>query len=203
MAKNTLLHKARGWISIAILGPVAIAAALSPLHWPAGSWGHFCCQSAGWLLFLAGAGMRWWATLYVGGRKSNTLVTDGPYSITRHPVYLGTFLLTLAVGAFSQSLSLVLATVAARLAYVGVTVPPEERRLRTQHGAAFDAYAQRVPRFLPKPWQFSSPETIEVRLRGLWIEFTRMCRWVWIPILCELLVRARTEPWWPIWFRLP
>src|SRR5438270_10696869 len=33
--------------------------------------------------FMVGAGFRWWATLYIGGRKLDTVVRQGPYSIDR------------------------------------------------------------------------------------------------------------------------
>jgi protein-S-isoprenylcysteine O-methyltransferase Ste14 len=202
MARNKWTHQARGWISLAILVPVGIGAALSRPHFPPASWGYSACQAAGWLLFLAGGAMRWWAMLYVGGRKTTELVTTGPYSITRHPVYLGTFLLALSAAVLSQSVVFFAAVLVARMAYLGVTVPPEERKLLDRHGEEFAAYCRRVPRLLPSFGRFQSPETIEVHVRGLRTELVRTCRYVWIPLACEVLTRLRVEDWWPIRFSL-
>jgi protein-S-isoprenylcysteine O-methyltransferase Ste14 len=178
-------------------------AAFSPLHFPLDSWGQFGCQCAGWLLFLAGATMRWWATLYLGGRKSKELITEGPYSVSRNPIYIGTFALTLAIGVLSQSVAFSLAVLVVSAVYVILTVSLEESELRAEHGEQFQAYCERVPRFIPKPDLYHSPGTISVRASGLWAEFIRACRWASIPIACDLIAHLRAEPWWPAWFALP
>ena len=203
MPLTTWLVRSRGVMSLAVLIPVGAVAALSPLHFPLDSWGHFGCQAAGWLLFLAGAAMRWWATLYLGGRKSKELITEGPYSVTRNPIYIGTFALTLAIGVLSQSVTFSLAVVVVAAVYVALTVTLEEHELRAEHGEQFRAYYERVPRFIPNPRLFHSPGTINVRGRGLWAEFIRACRWASIPIACDLFAHLRAEAWWPVRFWLP
>jgi protein-S-isoprenylcysteine O-methyltransferase Ste14 len=35
---------------------------------------------------------RAWSTRYIGERKANLLVTEGPYSVSRNPLYLFSFL---------------------------------------------------------------------------------------------------------------
>jgi protein-S-isoprenylcysteine O-methyltransferase Ste14 len=52
-------------------------------------------RSAGWCLW-PGATLRLWSTLYIGGRKRVVLVSDGPYSLCRNPLYVGTFLIALS-----------------------------------------------------------------------------------------------------------
>jgi protein-S-isoprenylcysteine O-methyltransferase Ste14 len=206
MAQNGPFRKFRAVISIAILVPAAVGAAFSKPHYAIDSWQQFGFESAGWLLFLAGAGFRWWATLYVGGRKSTELVTIGPYSICRNPVYVGTFLLTLSVGVFSQSAAFVAAVAVAACAYLFLTLPVEEDGLRRRHGEEFQAYCRQVPSFFPRFSQYHSPETISLHISGLWVELIRTCRWVWIPILCNLVTHLRATEWWPMWpggFQLP
>jgi len=200
---TTWLVRSRGVISLAVLIPVGAMAAFSPLHYPLDSWGQFGCQCAGWLLFLAGAAMRWWATLYLGGRKSKELITEGPYSVSRNPIYIGTFALTLSIGVLSQSVTFSLAVLVVSAVYVILTVSLEESELGAEHGEQFRAYRERVPRFIPKPYLYHSPGTISVRASGLWAEFIRACRWASIPIACDLIAHLRAEPWWPAWFALP
>jgi protein-S-isoprenylcysteine O-methyltransferase Ste14 len=107
-------------------------------------------------LFAAGGALRLWPVFVLGDRFSglvaiqpgHTLVTDGIYARIRHPSYLG--LLVNALGwalAFRSTVGLLLAA---------LLVPPllarmrsEENLLRTQFGAAYDAYRARTSRLLP------------------------------------------------------
>ena len=93
--------------------------------------------------------MRWWATLYIGGRKTVELISDGPYSISRNPIYFGTFLLAIAVGVLAESVAFLAAVILVALAYVVLTTAIEEEKLLTYYGDSFQAYRRRVPRCAP------------------------------------------------------
>jgi protein-S-isoprenylcysteine O-methyltransferase Ste14 len=115
-----------------------------------GSWYREGLEGIG--LFLIGAGIlgRAWSTLYIGGRKARELVTVGPYSVCRNPLYLFAFIAVAGLGV--QTGSLVMAgvfTVGAYCIFVPV-VRHEERALRAVFGARFDTYLADVPRFLPR-----------------------------------------------------
>lgn len=107
-------------------------------------------------LFAAGGTLRIWPVFVLGNRFSglvaiqpgHTLVTTGIYGVIRHPSYLG--LLTSSLGwglAFRSGAGVVLAL---------LLIPPllariraEERLLRTQFGAEYDAYRARTSRLIP------------------------------------------------------
>jgi protein-S-isoprenylcysteine O-methyltransferase Ste14 len=195
--------RSRSWISILLLTPALVGALLSAPWFFAGSWGNCFFDMVGWLLFFSGATMRWWSTLYIGGRKTTSLVIDGPYSICRNPIYVGTLLMTAAVAAFLQSLTFLLCLALAMFIYLSTTVPVEERRLRERYGRQFDEYCVRVPRFIPNFRQFNSPNAIEINIGGLASEGYRALRWIWLPILCEVVTQLRVQPNWPHLLRLP
>ena len=76
------------------------------------------------------------------------LVTGGVFRFSRHPMYLG---MTLAIGGAA----LMLGSLGALLAAAGYAAfvdrcfaAPEDRRLARRFGAAYDAYALRVRRWL-------------------------------------------------------
>lgn len=196
------LVRSRAWLSLVVLTPVAVGALFSPPHGDLASLLDFICGCLGWVLFFLGATFRWWATLYIGGRKSSELVQDGPYSITRNPLYLGTFLMSAAVTLFLQSLSLAAALAAVSFGYLLVTIMHEERHLGERYGPAFEAYCRRVPRFWPRWSSYHSPAVIDVRVRGLRAEVLRAARWTWIPVLCHLAAYLRCQEWWPHWFHI-
>jgi hypothetical protein len=81
--------------------------------------------------------------------RVGTLVTQGIYAAIRHPRYVQ-FILALAGYALVANF---LASYAAVLLWVAVMpaiVYLEERELRARFGQAYEEYARRVPRFIPR-----------------------------------------------------
>ncbi|WP_082049809.1 isoprenylcysteine carboxylmethyltransferase family protein [Thalassospira sp. HJ] len=106
---------------------------------------------------------RGWCALYIGGRKKTSLVTLGPYSISRNPLYVFSFIG--AFGAGAQTGSLVMAglfSLACWLVFRSV-VAHEEAMLAERFGASFDDYCQTVPQFGPNLMKWRDAETIKVR----------------------------------------
>src|SRR6266545_8257978 len=96
--------KWRGAVGVVLLTPAAVVTVLAdPLVAP-DSWLDIAVDALAWVAFIAGAGLRFWATLYIGGRKSDFAVNEGPYSICRHPLYLGSVLLVLSGALFLKSI---------------------------------------------------------------------------------------------------
>lgn len=62
---------------------------------------HERIETVGLALMLVGIGGRLWSVLYIGGRKTVEIVSTGPYSVTRNPLYF--FLSIAAAGAGAQS----------------------------------------------------------------------------------------------------
>ncbi len=149
-----------------------------------------------WALFMAGTALRAWATCYVGGRKRNSLMTEGPYSLCRNPLYLGSFLVAFSVGLFLKGPFILASVSLAALAYVYATLPCEERDLESCHGLAYREYCRKTARFYPRWSSFRTPEWIEVNVRGLRIEGKRMLVWLWLPAICELVNHGRAANWW-------
>jgi protein-S-isoprenylcysteine O-methyltransferase Ste14 len=82
-------------------------------------------------------------------RDDHRLVTTGPFALVRHPIYAALFLVVLAITVALRTWDqLWLATVFFGLG-TAVRIREEERLLRSQFGAAYDAYAARVKRIIP------------------------------------------------------
>jgi protein-S-isoprenylcysteine O-methyltransferase Ste14 len=106
---------------------------------------------------LATAG-RLWCALFISGRKTRELVTTGPYAWCRNPLYLFNLVGMTGIALASGSVTIVgLVWLGYAVVYRGVILH-EERDLRHFHGAAFDAYAARVPRLIPKGWPEQAAE---------------------------------------------
>ncbi len=110
---------------------------LSPFHLAS-----YAVMGAGFIVLS-----RAWPVLWKA-QRDHRLATTGPYTTIRHPQYVG-FLLIMA-GFLLQSptlLTLAMFPVLA-LAY-GRLARSEEREIRAEFGADYDAYAARTPRFIP------------------------------------------------------
>ncbi|CAM5189470.1 Protein-S-isoprenylcysteine O-methyltransferase Ste14 OS=Castellaniella defragrans OX=75697 GN=HNR28_000808 PE=4 SV=1 [Castellaniella defragrans] len=136
--------------------------------WPEAGWVH---QGLEWLgiamMFVAVLG-RCACMLYLGGRKGADLVAEGPYSVSRNPLYVFSILAVFGIGL--QTGSLVVGAVLAVLAFIVFRwiVSEEEQLLRVAFGTRYDAYCVRVPRFWPRPGVWRSPRQATVDLHGVW-----------------------------------
>ena len=193
----------RGAIGVAVLGPAIVVTVISTPVVAEGTWLDLGVDLLAWGAFILGLFCRIWATLYVGARKLHTLVSEGPYSICRNPLYVGSFLVAVSAGLFLKSLTFAAALGFAMAAYVWATVPAEERQLRETLGPAYDEYLKNVPRYWPRFSLFHTPETVEVKVKGVRLELKRVLVWIWLPFLGEIIAHLRVEPWWPHLFHLP
>ena len=89
-----------------------------------------------------------WHVLYHAQRRQ-TLATAGPYARIRHPQYVA-FVLILLGFLLQWPTLLTLLMFPVLLLMYGRLAIAEEQAMRSQFGEAFDAYAQRTPRFVPK-----------------------------------------------------
>ena len=123
---------------------------------PAGLPGPRALQrTAGAAMLAAGCALNVWALIERRRRTSGrfqleqptSLVTTGPYAFSRHPMYLGWWLIHAGAGVLRGSVW-VAATVpvAVLIEHFGGSVV-EERELRRRFGEGYERYAERVPRY--------------------------------------------------------
>jgi len=144
----------------------------------ASRWSHNTHEVIEWiglcLIFICISG-RTWCALYIGGRKNSELVMNGPYSISRNPLYV--FSMIGAVGAGAQFGAVSVALLAGLFAGIVhfLVVRQEERLLLAQHGDAYRKYLEEVPRFLPRFSRWRSVDVLEVRPRIVMTTFIDAC----------------------------
>ena len=79
------------------------------------------------------------------------VVDRGPYAIVRHPVYAGLALHFVGACLATGNLLFIAGTLLGGFPALAFRAAAEERLLRTRLGAAYDAYARRVPMLVPWP----------------------------------------------------
>jgi len=110
----------------------------------------------GLLVTLAGAALAAWARLRLGRwftgtfgvKPGHELVSDGPYGVTRHPLYSGLLLMVLGAAlAWDSALTLLLAVLLAVPFFLHTVY--EEALFEQHFGDAYLDYQRRVPRLVP------------------------------------------------------
>jgi protein-S-isoprenylcysteine O-methyltransferase Ste14 len=80
--------------------------------------------------------------------EATTLVTRGPYRLSRNPMYLGLLLTLIALGLWLQSLSALLLAPLFVFVINRCNILPEERRLRVRFGGTYEAYLTQTRRWI-------------------------------------------------------
>lgn len=106
---------------------------------------------------------RAWCSLYIGGRKKSEIVDTGPYSISRNPLYLFSYVGALGVGAQTGSVVMGLLFLVIAMVVFHFTVQREEAWLLNAFGDTYAAYMRRTPRFGPDFSKWKDEETLTVR----------------------------------------
>lgn len=197
------LFKYRGWMGGLLIVPALAIWALSKPRVVEGSWFDEICDASGWLLLGCGMFLRLWATLYLGGRKGQTMVREGPYAACRHPLYIGSCFIILALACFLKSLTMLIAVVLAIILHGLLVIPSEERHLRCIFGEAYTEYQRSTPRFLPRLRLLRRPGVQEVKVAAFLRESARNLGLMVIALATEFVAHAKTEGWWPQWFLFP
>lgn len=153
---------------------------------------------------LTGIGVvgRVWCFLYIAGRKNKTLITEGPYSLCRNPLYLFSLVAAVGIGFTSETMLIPLwILVVFMVAYPSV-IGREEVFLRERFAGAFDAYVARVPRFWPSLKHFQEPLHLEVNP----LAFRRSLQdVVWFVVACgffEIIEACHDAGYIPVWFHI-
>jgi protein-S-isoprenylcysteine O-methyltransferase Ste14 len=147
--------------------PMVLLAVFGRPSWSTESTVAFFVELAGYLFLLAGLTIRMWSILYIGGRKSHELVTDGPYSICRNPLYLGTFLLAIGAGLCFENVLMLPAVFVIIVPVHVLAARLEERHLLELFPASYAQYARTVPGFWPKLSNYQSRENVLVDVRAI------------------------------------
>jgi protein-S-isoprenylcysteine O-methyltransferase Ste14 len=199
---GTFRYRWRMIITLLVLLVAWLGAGFSPTRVQAGSLPAILADYIGWLMFIGGLCLRFWSTWFIGGRKSQEVVCYGPYSLSRNPLYVGTFMMILSLAFLLKSPTFAVATAIVIAYYCVAVVPLEERLLRHHFGTEYANYCHSVPRWLPRLGAAYSPP-VSVISRPMRNELRRALWWLPLPLLAELHAYCRTLSEWPHWLNWP
>lgn len=130
---------------------------------------------------------RLWCSLYISGYKNSELITVGPYSVTRNPLYFFSFVGFVGVGFATEMATFGVVMAVFFAAVYPVIIAREEALLRARFPDAFTAYCLKVPRFFPRWSGYTEPPTWSVDTRRFRRTMRDVVWFVWLVALSELV----------------
>lgn len=128
---------------------------------------------------------------FTRGRKLNApkLIKEGPYSITRNPLYLGNlFNLTGVTVAMNLNIYLSLISLLIFFTIYFLIIISEEKFLEEKFGDEYKEYKKNVPRILPNPFKFVKIEPANKFSRVLRIERDTLLSLLFLYIVLFIII---------------
>jgi len=147
--------------------PVVLIAVFVRPPWSLDSTLGFAMELGGYLFLLAGLVIRIWCSFYIGSRKSKEIITTGPYSICRNPLYIGSFLLAIGVGLCFENLLILILVPAIIIPIHLIVARMEESHLESRFGEPYRLYKRKVPAFWPRLSNYNSPDMVKINVHSI------------------------------------
>jgi protein-S-isoprenylcysteine O-methyltransferase Ste14 len=103
---------------------------------------------SGFLLMMAGMFFRAWSSGYIN--KDKELATEGPYSLTRNPLYFGSMILGSGIAVASNNVITYLIFIVYYFTFFTFLIAIERKRMRQRFGQQYEVWAKEANLFFPK-----------------------------------------------------
>jgi protein-S-isoprenylcysteine O-methyltransferase Ste14 len=151
---------------------------------------HEILDSVGYILIVFCGMGRLYSTAYLGGQKNKRLITYGPFSIVRNPLYVFSWFGFTGIALFSNNLPVILLVPVGFLILYTTLVKREEGFLAEAFGPEYVEYCARVPRFIPRFSNFNQPAEITLTAHTFLKGLLDNVWWFAAPLAFELLEMA-------------
>ncbi len=144
------------------------------------------------LLILIGVGFRAAVIAYkaphTSGRNrheqvAHTLNTTGMYSITQHPLYLGSFLIWMGISIRFNNLVFILGVLACSILFLVIIIKLESNFLFNKFRDQYERWSRETPAFYINPFKYKASNVPFDGIRVLATEYP-----TWVSILAGLLM---------------
>jgi protein-S-isoprenylcysteine O-methyltransferase Ste14 len=187
---KTLSHiRSRVAVSRVIAVAVAVVALFTASKWQKYPLFGETLFAAGCVLVGIASVGRLWCALYISGYKKQSLITAGPYSLCRNPLYFFSLLGATGVGLATETIMIPLIIGIAFALYYPAIIKAEEVKLRGLHSERYEVYCNTVPRFIPRLSLLKEPTEYLVNTRIFRKSMLDALWFVWLVGIVEI-VRA-------------
>ncbi len=149
---------------------------LFPIH----SLPYLLLSYAGYFMVAICALGRVYCTAFLGGNKNTNLITYGPFSIVRNPLYLLSLTGATGIALITMKLPIMILAPLAILVIYHFLIRREEEFLSQHFGDEYEEYKKSTPRLIPRFSQYQAPETVPMDTKKL-LHSLRDAVWWFVP----------------------
>jgi len=146
---------------------------------------------------------RTWCALYIGGKKRREIVTVGPFSIVRNPLYIFSMFGATGVGLLTGSLVIGGVVLVCTIFVFRSVVRAEETFLLQTFGESYRSYCGQVPRWIPRFALWKDVREIVVRPKLVLVTFRDACLFLIAVPLFDQIDKLQVAGFVPVLLRLP
>jgi protein-S-isoprenylcysteine O-methyltransferase Ste14 len=145
------------------------------------------------LLAIAALG-RLWCLAFIAGAKNEILITEGPYSVVRNPLYILNFLGAVGLGLAAENPPLALLLACGFALFYPSVVRAEEARLGRTFGAIYAEYCEMTPRWVPRWSAYHEPESWAMSPRRFRRGLLGAMWFLWVFMILEIAEEFEVIP---------
>lgn len=172
-------------ITRVLIGVLILIDLLSVPRWHINPVSLIGIEFLAFILVLSATFGRLWALSYISGNKTQKLITDGPYSLMRNPLYFFSFCGAIGLGIASKSILFCSVILLAFATYYPLVIRAEEEHLEGIHSDEFRRYCSAIPAFLPKFSTYQEKPTYLVDARRMRRAFMSV---MWFPLIFFIMI---------------
>ena len=203
LPSENILKRRRMLFSRILMWPLFLLLLFTSSRWEGDPAVEAALFLSGCLLVAIASIGRLWCSLYICGYKTMSLVTEGPYSLCRNPLYFFSAIGATGVGLATETLAIPSAVILAFAAYYPFVIRGEEGKLLAIHGEPYRQYMREVPRFWPRLVRPVEPDTYLIVPGKIRRALVDSLWFVWLVGLLEFAEALRETglvgTWWSLY----
>lgn len=164
---SVTLEKYRLPLSKLFVGLILVLMLFTASLWQLSPTAVWAIDSLALVLLLVACLGRVWCIMYIGGQKNTSVVSAGPYSMVRNPLYVFSFIGALGLVLMTHSIIIAALLLVFFIGIYPFVVAKEEANLHSLFGDDYDEYCDKTPRFVPSLKLYSTESSVPADIRRM------------------------------------